>query len=96
MKIPKKFEFMGKTYSVAFEDLGELEKWGITDFVACHIRIETRLPQQTKEQTFLHELLHVIIFEMGVDKALKLNNIFEEKLVNAISNGLYAALKGIH
>jgi len=92
MRIPAKFRANGLEWSVIE---GEVEDvYAITTFKKQTILIEQSLPQQLKEQTFLHELLHVVIWSAGLDTKGSIfeDTELEERTVNSMANGLYQVL----
>lgn len=97
MVIPKKFEFLGHKWQVIISDEpGKTNKRGVTHFEEMYIELGEDLPQDLLESTFVHELCHVIMHQMGLDRSLfNLDGDKEEEFVNTWSNGLYAMLKSI-
>lgn len=94
MKIPKKFKYMGLEYTVSYAspvDGARPNAWACTNHRQQTIVIDPTMTHQLQEQTFIHELLHVIFFNMGLDQLDKDN--MEEVFVNSMANGLYALLK---
>jgi len=90
MKIPKKFTFLGTEWKVSYK-MPKDEAWGETIFNDNEIHIRPDLSQQNKEMTFIHEVLHVITWSSGADRLVEQD--VEEKLVNALANGLYGMHK---
>jgi len=95
IKIPKKLKVIGKYYSVVLEnDLDYKHRnWGETRYGQSQIAIQgkgqgTQIPQQEIEHTFVHEMVHVILHEMGEQK---LNS--NEKFVDLFSNIFYQVMK---
>jgi len=90
MKIPKKFKLFNHEIIVKMSK--ELHKnddlWGTVRYRIKEIIIDENISQSYKEQTFLHELIH-LIFTFMCEKELSGN----EKLVNTISELLYQALE---
>ena len=98
MQIPNSFEYMGLTWTVNYGDVLEtIDKYARTHFKLQRIEIDETLPHQLKEQTFLHELLHVIIWGSGLDPAIEAlrSRQTEESVVNGLANGLYGLLREI-
>lgn len=85
MKIPKTFSMGGTTWKV--EEVSRLDCCGITYRDEAVISLRKELPQQAKEQTFYHELFHVIKFTMGNLDA------HDEKEVEAMAHMLHQFLK---
>lgn len=94
MKIPKSFDLMGTKWLVKMQAPEDEGRLGCTIFRTQTILLDPKNTVDGIEATFLHELLHVIVYLMGIDKAMRLDMEGEEILVNAMSNGLYAALAG--
>ena len=95
MKIPSKFKFMGLEFRVVFMNMIDHSNprvIGRTDINKQVISIQKGMNPQATELTFLHELTHVVFFQMGIDKALKMDSEAEEVVVNAFSNGLYSLI----
>ena len=85
MKIPKTFEMGGTTWKV--EEVSHLDDCGITYRDEALIRLRKELPKQSKEQTFYHELFHVMKFTVG-----NLGD-HDEKEVEAMAHMLHQFLK---
>ena len=80
MTIPKDVKIGGHQYEVVFEKL-DVDQCGDTDRRTGKIRINKDLLVSEKEETFLHEVLHVI------------NGELEEEQVEFLAQALYAFLK---
>lgn len=83
--IPKKFELAGTTWKV-------LETEHLVNCGQCHvneatIKLDKKLPTDVKEQSFLHELVHAILYTMGD------NTEHDEKFVDAMAHMLHQYLK---
>lgn len=80
MKIPNKFKLFNHEISVIMdENLQSLtDNWGTCNFHSKLLKIDSKISKDFQEQTFLHELIHVIFFYLG-EKELAEN----EKLVNS-------------
>lgn len=97
MRIPSKVKALGLDFNV--QENSDVSKAGDT-FGSVHyssqsLFIDPQLNQQMKEQTFLHELLHVCIFSSGYHKLLdnKDYKATEEDIICALEGPLYAILK---
>jgi hypothetical protein len=90
LKIPKKFKLFGHTINVIEkEKLNSHDaKWGSVNFIRKEILIDKNLDDDFKEQTFLHELIHLIFDFLTEDELAK-----NEKFVNNISELLYQAFE---
>lgn len=93
MKLPQKFTLLGTKWTVKWGDLSNANKKGVTNYQSQVITIDPEQTPDSVENTYLHELLHVLIYLMGIDKALNLDGEKEEVLVNSLANGLYGAIK---
>ncbi len=92
MKLPKKIEVLNRTYKVIEKDMGEGRYLGKGHFTTGEICIEISLDPQVKADTFLHEIIHLILIAMGheFDEKAELHN---EKNVLIIANGLSTFLR---
>jgi hypothetical protein len=64
MVIPSEFQLGGIKWTV--RRMKRLKgKWGDTSILKQEIRILDTLPQEVKEQTFCHELMHAIEIALG-------------------------------
>ena len=85
---------MGLIWEVKFVDSDELDgKMGATTFSKNLIRLNKEITPKLKQQTFLHELLHVIMWQMGLDKSMGFDDKGEEVIVNTFANGIFAAIE---
>lgn len=64
MKIPSKFKLGGIDWKVTQEAVLPTAL-GATSQSQAHVALLEELPQQVKEQTFCHELVHCILYSMG-------------------------------
>jgi hypothetical protein len=90
MKIPKKFKLFHHTIIVIEkEKLNSHDaKWGQINFARKELLLDKNLEADFKEQTFLHELTHLIFDSLSEDELAK-----NEKLVNNFSELLYQAFE---
>lgn len=85
------------TYSV--KESSEVSKagdtYGSVQYGSQQLFIDPTLCQEMKEQTLLHEILHICVFSSGFYKILdnKDHHTTEEELVCALEGPLYAILK---
>ena len=90
MKIPKSFKLFAHKIEVKFED--DLYKnhdlWGEARYRRKEIAIDSNIDQGYKEQTFLHELIHMI-FDFMEERELSKN----EKIVNNMAELLYQVIE---
>jgi hypothetical protein len=90
VKIPRKFKLFGHEIDVQIQEkLNSHDgKWGSVNFTRKRILLEKDIDKDFQEQTFLHELVH-LIFDFLCEKELADN----EKIVNGFSELLYQALE---
>ncbi|MCF6466354.1 hypothetical protein [Clostridium sp. Cult2] len=94
MNIPEAITISGVEYKVVVSDepifLNNLRAYGEIDYNKKEINIdETLQDEQGQFQTFLHEIIHGIVY----DRELDLKNDEEETIVDQISKGLYQVIK---
>ena len=95
LKIPKKFKFLGKEWTVQYAETPDPSKpgvWASTSFRDQTITIRGSLKPDSLGQSFIHELLHICFFEFGLNRANGIDDNKEECLVDALANGLYALI----
>ncbi len=92
MKLPNKIEVLNRTYKVIEKDMDEGSHIGRGNFMRGVIQIEQSLDPQAKADTFLHEIIHLILIAMGheIDNT---EGLHTEKNVLVISNGLSTFLR---
>ncbi|MCP0885897.1 hypothetical protein LB941_00930 [Ligilactobacillus sp. WILCCON 0076] len=83
----KKIKIGGIIYKV--ENVKRLEDdnqsaWGVTQYENAHISIRDKIEKQKYYQTIIHEALHGMLHEAGVD-----NLANDESLVTPLGNMLY-------
>lgn len=93
MTIPQSFTAGGLYWTVQMSDtlMEEHQKYGRTKFKAQVIELDSTISHALQMATFLHELMHVAVWNSGVDKAIKAlrNETTEEILVNSLSNAMF-------
>lgn len=94
MIIPEKLKIGGFEWSVqSHEDVSrESDTFGSTHTATQKIFIEPNIPQQKKEQTLLHEILHAVWWQNGIERTTE-DKKLEERVVHSLSMGLYQVLK---
>lgn len=87
MKIPKEFELAGITWKVLQDPLLRTE-YGYCNQAESIIVLNTNktINKQLLEQTFMHELVHAILFAMG-------HTEHDEKFVDQFGGYLHQYLK---
>lgn len=90
-KIPKKFKLFGNEIIVQYDEnkSRELEALGacssnLNKIIYTNISSTGTLPKDVISQTFMHELIHMILFKMGENKIAE-----DEKFVDLFSQLLY-------
>lgn len=84
MQIPKKFSLFGETYKVRqVIKVDREDNWGEIDRTKNIIRIKKGLNQEQREQTFLHEVLHASLDNLGYEK-LSDDEVFVDTLAKAL------------
>lgn len=58
--------------------------FGQIDYKACEIRINKDMPQESKDETLCHEMVHGMLIHMGYDQLSQ-----DEKFVQALGNAIY-------
>lgn len=95
LKIPKAFKFLGKQWQVVKVDVPDPTRpgvWASTSFRDQTIYIRKELHKDSEAQTFIHELLHVLFWELSLNRSNQISDEKEECLVDALANGLYALI----
>jgi len=93
MQLPETVEIMNRTYKVTEENLEESSYVGISRQNKGTIKIEESLDTQEKTNTFLHELIHVMIMGMGYNTCEKGERLHTEENITIISNGLATIMR---
>jgi len=96
MKIPKQLKCGGLIFQVkeSQEVANASNVWGQTQFRQQKIFLETSETQQKKEETFLHEILHICLWQSGIGSRLaRIDKDLEEDIVGSIDSYLYQILK---
>lgn len=84
MLIPKKFKIFGETYIVKqLVKVDKLDSWGEHEPTGNIIKIKKGLNQEQKEQTFLHEVMHCMLTNLGYSK-LDRDEVFVDRLAKAL------------
>ena len=95
LKVPNTFRAVGLDWTVEFGNVVEThDKYAVTDFRRQIISMEKDMSPQLQSQTFLHELLHVVIWSMGLNRSVDAleDSDTEEAIVDAMANGLHQIL----
>ena len=91
MKVPKRVKVGAMTYDVNKVKrpvtLGSKVCYGTISYDELIIELDDRYPEQKLHRTFLHELLHAIAVDRGIELGEQ-----EEEIVDAFAIGLYALI----
>ncbi len=94
MNIPNTFELFGTTYNVVFDEhrCNKESAYGICDYEENTIYLTESyntkvLPVESVENTFWHEVVHLIFKRVGLD------DINDEKNVSVAGSALYQIVK---
>ena len=77
----------GQNYKINFVDEMKVEGgsiMGVHNCRDCTISIDKELTQSRKKETLIHEILHAIVYQWGIE----LDDKEEEKICNTLANGL--------
>jgi len=84
MLTPKKFSLFGETYKVRqVIKVDKKDSWGEMDMHKNIIRIKKSLNIEQKDQTYLHEILHLSLDNLGYEK-LSEDEVFVDTLAKAL------------
>jgi len=91
MKIPKKFKLCGQTITIEYSDtiIKDEQAHGLSLFEKNKIILESKRNRERTEQTYIHELVHFILYninnDLGGDE--KFVDIFATMLHHAMNSG---------
>jgi hypothetical protein len=94
--IPKKIKIGGLIWSVEENKnvCNENDCFGSAHYRNQKIFIEPTETQLKKEHTLLHEIMHAIWWQCGLNERMKeIKGITEEEIITALSFGLYQVIK---
>lgn len=87
--IPKQFSLFGETYKVKYlVKIDKEDSWGENCPIKNVIKIKKGLNQEQQEATYLHELVHCVLTNLGY---AKLND--DEVFVDTFAKALHQILK---
>lgn len=87
--IPKSFTLFGETYKVKkLVKVDKQDSWGEHDPVKNIIKIKKGLNQEQQQQTFYHEIFHVILSNLGYTELNK-----DEVLIDTMAKALHQIMK---
>lgn len=95
MKIPKRLKIGGFIWSVEENDkvAKEGNAYGSTHHTSQSIYLDPTATQQKKEHTLIHEAMHSIWWQSGLNDRYKKTPEIEEEVIQAMAHGLYQVLK---
>ena len=76
MKIPTSFKILGKTYRVKYDSLQDTGFFGLVDVDEKIVVLDSRITGYKLQQTFMHEIIHVIQYESGLAEIQNENDTF--------------------
>ncbi|MBY4728630.1 MULTISPECIES: hypothetical protein [Burkholderia] len=87
---PQRVRVLGKRYDITYLPEEQLpDVYGLCHRGEQRIDIRESLPEREEVDTVLHEILHAILYGMGV----QLSEAVEEKFVLATASGLISVLQ---
>jgi hypothetical protein len=91
MQLPKQLKICGLTYEVMEEEFDEMAS---VSHINQKIRIRGGIKPDNKEESLLHEILHICFDRSGLWLRMKNDKILitEEEVIGSISPLLYSAL----
>ena len=96
MKIPKKIKINGFDWEIQ-EDANvamEGSVFGSTHYKNQKIFLDPNTTQQKKEQCLIHEAMHAVVWQTGLNERFRNpEKLTEEEIVQALSFGMYQVLK---
>lgn len=93
MIIPPQLKIGGFQWTVeAHADVArEGDIYGTTHLTTQKIFLDPNIPLQKREQTLLHEIMHAIWWQSGIERGSE-DKKLEERVVHSLSMGLYQVL----
>lgn len=95
MKIPKTVKIMGFDWSIKKDKSVATEGniYGSTHHGSQTIFLDPENTPQKMEETLLHEMLHAIAWQTGVEKRHRKLEGVEEDFITALASGLYSVIR---
>ena len=90
MKIPKTIKIAGHLYRTKIKNgtwSGDTMSRGQVNTNVLAIKLDKNMPKSRKGETLVHEIIHAIYHEYGLEDTDK-----EERIVSVLSTGLYQVL----
>ena len=90
MTIPKKLDILGVEYQIKqIRCVSRFDaRKGEIDYLTHTVTIDEELPEDAKEETLLHEVIHAILERLGLD-----DNENNEQVVSGLAAVLHATLR---
>ena len=85
---PCHIQILNLTWEVKFIDNDVSDSLGWCDYDSQTITLHSKQTEESLCDTFLHELLHALFYQMAIDQT-----ITEEKMVSKVSTGICAIWK---
>lgn len=85
MKRPERIRILGKRYTITWATKMEEGLNGLTDCDGLEITVVDNLKLDTEQDILLHEVLHAVEGQMGLD--------VEDTVIERLATGLLAVLK---
>jgi len=99
MRIPKRFKLMGQTIEVTWDTVHFAEKTDVCGFASYRtneIQMNPNMPYKSdsqREQTFLHELMHFVVYHSQTAKAKDCDYLHQdEPFIDLTAHLLHQAL----
>ena len=93
-KFPDKLKIGGFEWEVILTTDISDDDFGTTNFTNQVIRIDSDVPKQKQEETLLHEILHICMWQTGLEHIIKQGDkISEEDIIMGMSMALYLVVK---
>ena len=87
MDIPERVTILGLDYTVERRDMSDDDECGFIVPRRQLIVIDEKVSDQLAAQTFIHEVMHGILSQLGYDELYE-----DEKLVQGLALGVYQSL----
>jgi len=96
MKLPKKINVKGREYKIQMVGTDKIgSNWGQCNVQDGIISINNSAKGRMLRITFLHEYMHALLCELGIDQAIsaQLNEILAEGIASSIDNNFMLRLR---
>jgi hypothetical protein len=94
MIIPSQIKIGGFQWTIEqqMDVAREGDIYGSTHHTSQKIFLDPTMPRQKLEQTLLHEIMHAIWWQSGIERGSE-DKKLEERVIHALSMGLYQVLQ---